>query len=536
MRIKQIIKQSICPLVLGILLLTPPLGCKKFLEQTDTSNVAEDALFKKAEDAIQLVNALYNTFDQSGNWDIMKFSFYYINAYLPLDHINYGGDRGWAQYLLAPNNQAFEGLWIQLYKGIASANAAIPIIEKMKTEGVLDQALADRLTGECYFMRGLFYYYLGSAFGGVPLELKTLETGDNGLHPRNTQEEVFASVESDMSTASNLLPWKEDIERGRATKGAALGFLGAAQMWLGKYSEAVSSFNQLDGHYTLLPNYIDIHEYNNQNNDETIFAVQFLIPSGGTRSWGRSNDATWLQSFNMPEEITGLGFESASPSLYNSFETGDTRKLPTIIGPGDEHPSPNIEIKKYVKVQQGFANGDPRYIGDDDNIINTAGTVSKPWIGSDPSELRSGYFNVKTWRDPHVTNGNDSLFGDQSVIMLRLGEILVAKAEAQLKAGDEAGAMATIQQVRDRAWGKLANPSVVVPAPPQTEPLQIILDEYRHEINGENSLWFDLRRSGELVPFILDRHGVQVPAGRDLMPIPASALATNPTLVQNPNY
>ena len=98
---------------------------------------------------------------------------------------------------------------------------------------------------------------------------------------------------------------------------------------------------------------------------------------------------------------------------------------------------------------------------------------------------------------PIVVNGNDSLFGDQGVPMLRLGEILVSKAEAQFKSGDEAGAMATIQQVRDRAWGKLENPSVVVPPPVETDMLQIILDEYRHEINGEMSLWFNLRRTGE---------------------------------------
>ena len=519
-----------------LVLLLPPSSCKKFLEQTDTSNVAEDALFKKPEDAVQLVNALYNAFDPAGNYDVMKFSLYYINNYLTLDHINYGGDRGWGSYLFDANHVAFEGLWNQFYKGIASTNAAIPIIEKMRTENILDQALADRLTGEAYFLRGVFYYYLGSAFGGVPLELKTLDAADDGLHPRNTQDEVFSAVESDLTTAAGLLPEKEDIEKGRATKGAALGYLGAAQMWLGKYSEAVATYDQLTGHYQLLENYVDIHEKNNQNNEESLFEVKFLIPSGGTRSWGRSNDANWLQSFNMPEEITGLGFESASSKLYASFEPGDKRKLPTIIGPGDEHPSLDIEIKNYSKVQQGFAAGDPRYIGTDGNIINTTGTVAKPWIGSDPSELRSGYFNVKTWRDPLVVNGNDSLFGDQSVIMLRLGEVLVSKAEAQAKSGDNTSAMATIQEVRDRAWGKLADPSAIVPPPAETDMMKIILDEYRHEINGEMSLWFVLRRSGNLAEFLSEKHGFTLPAGRNLMPIPATAIATNPTLVQNPNY
>lgn len=527
------IKQSIYMLALALVLLSP-LSCKKFLEQTDTSNVAEDALFKKPEDGIQLINALYNAFDPSGTYDVMKFSIYYINNYLTLDQINYGGDRNWATFLFDANHGAFEGLWVHFYKGIASANAAIPIIARMRDENIIDQSLADRLTGEAYFLRGLFYYILGSAFGGVPLELQTVT--DNGLHPRNTQDEVFAAVESDMKTAVGLLPQKENTQDGRATKGAALGYLGSAQMWLKKYSEAVTTFNQIPATYKLLPKYIDIHEYRNGSSEESLFEVKFLIPTGGTRSWGRSNDANWLQSFNMPEEITGMGYESASPKLYASFQNGDTRKLATIIGPGDEHPSPVIAIKNYSRVQQGFAAGDPRYIGDNGQIINTAGTVAKPWIGSDPSELRSGYFNVKTWRDPLVVNGNDSLFGDQGVIMLRLGEVLISKAEAQFKSGDVAGAMATIQQIRDRAWGKLANPSVVVPPPVETDMIKIILDEYRHEIGGEMSLFFTLRRTGELINFLKEKHGFTIPAGRDLMPIPASALATNPTLVQNPGY
>src|SRR4249920_2311000 len=143
-------KNSIYLLVLALTLM-PPLSCEKFLEQTDTSNIAEGSLFKKPEDAIQLINALYNSFDPFGNYDIMKFSFYYINNYLSLDHINYGGDRNWGTYLFDANHQAFEGLWNQFYKGISSANAAIPTIAKMKDEGILDQSLADRLTGESYF-------------------------------------------------------------------------------------------------------------------------------------------------------------------------------------------------------------------------------------------------------------------------------------------------------------------------------------------------------------------------------------------------
>ena len=247
------IKHSIYLLAL-VLALLPPSSCKKFLKQTDSSNVAADALFKKPEDGIQLVNALYNTFDEgNGGSDVMKFSIYYIANYLSLDHLNYGGANFWNYYGFDAGDGAFSGLWNKFYKGIASANAAIPIIAQMRTENVIDQNLADRLTGETYFLRGVFYYYLGATFGGVPLELKTLEVTDNGLHPRNTQDEVFTSVAADMTTAAGLLPEKANIEKGRATKGAALGYLGAAQMWLKKYTEAIATYDQLTGHYSLLP-------------------------------------------------------------------------------------------------------------------------------------------------------------------------------------------------------------------------------------------------------------------------------------------
>src|SRR4051794_22070834 len=174
------IKHSIYLLAL-VLVLLPPLSCKKFLEQTDTSNVAAELFFTKPEDAIQLVNALYNTFDEANGYDVMKFSLYYINNYLTQDHLNYGGGNAWNYYGFGLDDVAFSGLWNNFYKGIASANAAIPTIAKMRDENILDQSLADRLTGEIYFLRGVFYYYLGATFGGVPLELKTLEVTDNGL-------------------------------------------------------------------------------------------------------------------------------------------------------------------------------------------------------------------------------------------------------------------------------------------------------------------------------------------------------------------
>jgi hypothetical protein len=530
------------------LVLLFPLSCSKgFLEKKDTSNISEDALFKKPQDGISLVNAIYDGF-QHDNQNFVLKSLWYNANYTSQDFFNWGADVAYNTYLFPTDFGSLGVFWNLSYQGIARANSAIPIIARMLENKVIDQQLADFLTGQAYFLRGTYYYYLACSFGGVPLELKTVT--DNGLHPRSTQDSVFASVASDMTIAAGLLPWPEDLapeDLGRATKGAALGYLGSAQMWLKKYPEALAAFNELIPHYSLMPNYIDIHEYDHQNNQESIFELQFKIPGGAVPDWSyNNNEVTWMSSFMFPWEASNFGYTYANGLLYNSFEAGDTRKLATIIGPDDEHPSPGIiangGIKNYPQVISGFEGKlslpKAHFTGTDGNIINTCGKASDPWTGDQPGQLRSPYYGTKFWRDPNVTGDKPSaadsknhIFGDQNVILLRLGEVLLSKAEAQFQSGDAGGAATTLKLVRDRGWGASAPDSEFGP-----DFMQIMINEYRHELGGEMSLWYNLRRTGLQVAYIKSNFGIDIPAGHDLLPIPASAIATNSTLVQNPNY
>ena len=264
------INRFLSMLALGAALIVPWSCSKNFLDQKDSSNISEDALFHKPADGIALVNAIYDTFDDV---DFMKKSIWYGANFLSQDFDNWGADVFFVTYQVPANFDPLNTFWVRSYRGIARANSAIPIIARMKAENVITDSLANRLTGEAYFLRGVFYYYMACNFGGVPLELQTVT--DNGLHPRNSQDSVFASVASDMNMAASLLPWKENLpssEIGRATKGAALGYLGSAQMWLKKYSDALATYNQLTGRYQLLPNYIDIHEYKNKNSAESKYS------------------------------------------------------------------------------------------------------------------------------------------------------------------------------------------------------------------------------------------------------------------------
>ena len=520
-----------------------PFSCSKsFLNQSDTSNASEDVLFHKPQDGISLVNAIYDGFQHDNQSFVLKSLWYNAN-YTSQDFFNWGADIAYNTYLFPTDFGSLGVFWNLSYQGIARANSALPIIDKMRTDGVLTDSLANFLTGQAYFLRGVYYYYLACTFGGVPLELQTVT--DNGLHPRSTQDSVFASVVSDMTTAASLLPWPENLAQedlGRSTKGAALGYLGSAQMWLKHYPEAVAAFNELIPHYTLMPSYMDIHEYDHQNNKESIFELQFSLPGGATPDWSYSNnEVTWMASFGYPWEASNFGYTYANKLLYTSFEAGDTRKPATIVGPGDSLASPGIVamggLKSYPQVIAGF-NGQlslpkSHFTGEDGKIINTVGKISDPWLGDQSGQPRSGYYGTKFWRDPNVTGnaGKAFMFGDQNVIMLRLGEILLDKAEAQFQTGDAAGADATLKLVRDRAWGGVAPASPYGP-----DFMNIMVNEYRHELGGEMSLWYDLRRTGKQLDYIKNTFGITIPPGHDLLPIPASAIATNPTLAQNPNY
>ncbi|WP_428329299.1 RagB/SusD family nutrient uptake outer membrane protein [Mucilaginibacter sp.] len=557
---------SIIGLIMGVII---PLSCKKgFLNQTDTTQTTASAFFTKASDGVALVNGIYDTFQ---NADLLKKSIWYYANFQTHDFFNWGNDRSYNIFAIPADFSPIEVFWTRAYVGIARANSALPIIAEMKAKGILTQALADRLTGETYFLRGMTYYYLAASFGGVPLELKATSTG---LNPRSTQDQVFQQVESDLKAAVTLLPWKTDLpstEIGRATKGAALGYLGAAQMWLKDYAGALASFNQLPGKYSLLPDFESVNEYDHQNSDESLFEVQFDV--AGTQSWGAGNEVAWISDFSWPEEVSNFGYDYANPGLYLSYQAGDKRKLATVIGPGDQNISPGIigrgGIAGYPLVQSGFTNKDPRYIGDDGKIINTCGTLTKPWYGSDKG--RTGYYCAKMWRDPTLdaNSGNSTIFGAQNQILLRYAEVLLDKAECQIRTGDVAGGLASLKLVRDRAWGG-TSPAVMQDganydgsaASPITDPLQMVYSEYRHELSGEYSVFYDLRRAGVAAAFIKKAYGTvdnstnqipnpagptadgalhglyntSLPAGRDLYPIPQVELGLNPNLVQNPAY
>ena len=155
-----------------------PFSCSKnFLNTTNTFQSTSDATFQKSSDVVSLINSIYDTYQNS---DLLKKSLWYYANFQSHDWFNWGGDVQWNQYQISPTFGQLPSLWNNAYIGIARANSAFGIIANAKANGIVTAALADRLTGEAYFLRGLTYYYLAGTFGGVPLELDTTNTSSLG--------------------------------------------------------------------------------------------------------------------------------------------------------------------------------------------------------------------------------------------------------------------------------------------------------------------------------------------------------------------
>lgn len=489
-----------------------------YLQDTKRDGLNSEIVFASDATAEAAINGVYDALQGSPSEFIVK-GIYYPANYLTQDWLNIGADTFFQSFEIPVTFEPFNAQWKQSYAGIGRANTALEALGPAIQNGKVSDSLGSRLIGECYGVRGVLYSLIASNFGGVPLVLQPAGGDVDAFAPRNTQAEVFQQVVLDMQEAVERLPWEYDTNNiGRLTKGAAYAYMGSAYMWLGEYEKAIDAYEKLEGHYTLEEEFLDIHAYANPFGKESIFELGMSNAGGAFGFNDHQDDVTFWQSFCMPWEISNGGSYSAgTKEFYDSFEAGDDRKLATILGPGDENPDPVININEYVNV---FFNYDG---------INTVGTVENPWKGNDGLEgERTGYYMEKSWRNPNVKGwGSAQLFGDNNIILLRYGQIMISLAECYHKSGNDAMAMQYINRIRNRA--NLTNQ-------PTGDMMTIILDEYRHELSGEFSLWFLYRRSGNASSYLNEKFGVTVPQGHELMPIPQQQIDANPNLIQNSGY
>jgi hypothetical protein len=493
-------------------------GCKKDFLELSNPNVQTSGSFWKTEaDAQAGVNAIYQ-------------SLYYDGTFLRFAQcaLDFRGDDAWSpspwdvlsntgSFKLFNNTIMQEWLWVAFYGGVTRANLAIANIDKIE---FTDQALKSRLKGEALFLRALHYYYLATFFNNIPLILEPYESADDYFPSQATPEATWNQIYADFEEASRLLPVSyQDPNRGRATKGAALAFLGKCHLFNQHFSEASAKFKEVIdlGVYSLMPNYSDNFTEAFENNEESIFEIQFSREVGGTvLGWVDAPYSDWSKT--TARAITyapaPFGWNDASPTTWVFQEF---LKEKTTAGEDD----PRLKATIYYNYPGATLYGQSFQ----DVYATELGKIGVKKYGNGDS----GRPDEKDWR----SGINERL--------MRYSDVLLMYAECQNELNNAAVCAEYIQKVRSRAG--LPDRQAEFAGMSQAQLRDQLAHERLLEFVFEGHRFDDIRRWGWLSDPVklaeLKQHDPEFNsyvAGREYFSIPQLEIETNPNLRQNPGY
>ena len=245
--------------------------------------------------------------------------------YLEYDNLNSPGTIGIGD----------EWPWRDNYHVVNRTNFVLSKVDgvKMSTDSY------NQIKGQALFLRSLAYYELATYYQTVPLITDYASYSDiNTMYAaNNTQDEVFDQIETDLTTAMQILPSRSkggEWAQGRTTCGSAAGYLARALMFRHKYTEAYAVLKDIIagkyGAYALMADYGDNFKEGAayENNKESLFEVQFMdYGTGGTdQEWTPVNISTQatqghaVESNYASQQLGSWGDLAGSPWLYNLFK------------------------------------------------------------------------------------------------------------------------------------------------------------------------------------------------------------------------
>jgi hypothetical protein len=496
--------------LLGIAL-TSLVGCTPDLDIDNPSEIPTDSYYTSAETLEKTVNSAYEAMvGQYAAWNSGGSGRYLpFNLLLPGD--DYTNTFKWPDlvyndtYNVPSSSQYTKNTWRSFYAGVRAANTALYEIQNF--EGTIDESTKNRLLGEAYFLRGYFYMWLDAMFGEtIPLYDHPVQSNDD-YYPSNAEAgAVYAQIVSDFQNAAELLPVRSSMYAsseniGRATKGAAQGFLARTYLWRpilekgqkSEYEKALPVLREVieSGEYELMSSFRDnfLNTTASENCAESIFEVQMENDANASYSY------SWRwKEVGLPDGTGGAWWNVAPNAIaYNEFEDGDPRRYMTLWCPNGA---------KFYDTEQGDSIDFQEMLDNLSSDKDLYGT-RKECIESTFNDLMDDY--------------NDRIMR-YSDILLMYAECLHFTGSDGTDVTDQTGAKYWIQQVRDRAnnivpdeqphlWyqhspGLLPNVDDLLAAAPTINGRTIsdltteLVHERAVEFMGEYCRYFDLERFG----------------------------------------
>lgn len=474
-------------------------GCAS-LEQQPLPSITPSNFFSNADDAEAALASAYDGMQGGGyySWE--------LNAGLgemPSDNCtSVNGDVAYLDNMTwTPFSYVVDAFYRQAYVSINRANAVIRYVPTIQ----MPEARRNQIVGEAKFLRAMHYFHLVRVYGGVPLRLEPVESGDPASVQlaRSTAEQVYVQINADLTEAEKLTnsSYGDRVaNRTRVIKTAVNALQARVALTTRQWPAVLTATTKVlgSGLYSLNPDFNALFPAN--NDAESIFEVQF----SGNQDGGNALPDLVLPA--PPATYSFPKFNIPTTELVTQYAdtTRDRRwKFTGVMVPGGRH-------------QGSVVNGGP-------------GTTND-----------NGFFIYKWRSNPNAFNSPDNTY------ILRLADVMLMHAEASNEQnGPNADALTKLNAIRTRA-GLLA---LILTDLTTKQAFRNEVDRQRRlELAFEGERWFDLVRYA--------RHAQADPAAphaitaldiiqekrktRDvnylLYPIPQSEINNNGLVTQNPGY
>lgn len=476
------------------------VACEKFLDEKPQSDLTKEntetkeqvSAYSSVSDAKSELNGVYALFKA----DIYEGNAFYIGDCMS-DNCYIGGDGVSEEQLdnlnVSATNSVIATSWSQFYAIIGSATNVIENV-KLMDSSLIDDATRAQIIADAKFARAWVLFDIVKYWGDAPMTLQLIPsiTVDNIdkwypiMYPsRTSEEEIYAQIISDLdeNTIKNLPSKSAGAFCG--TQGAAYGLLAKVYATMGKkserdYSKVVDMCdNVIKQGYSLVPDFESLWTVDGKFSSESIFEMYFS-DTAEQHNW-----AYWVLLSDVSGDVVVSWRRYCTP----------TQDL----------------VAKFDKEK------DVRYKS---SIYWTAVPYDTYW----PAKNYPLAYKIRQ--------------KESDIILLRLADILLLKAEALVELNRPKEALIIVNDIRNRAGLSGLSLSLSV-----AEARLAVENERQLELLFEGQRWWDLirnERMEEVMKLAHDKNGnlrfSEIPAWRAKLPIPQAQIDINERLTQNIGY
>lgn len=508
-------KKNIIYISIALGLMVAASSCQNKLDLAPISSISNGNYWKTPDQFDAFVSGIMSSFrSQTNNFELLG----------ELRADVFGTDPGSNSSFTGEATQGIEVMWQNTLDGdntpvtgfanfYFTINQINLLINELNSTNVVTPTNKNYYLGMAYGLRAFYYFQMYKSWGNAIIQTQPTTSFDLSklAKPASSADSVMALVKSDIALSeqsfgsdfsfrNNKSYWslsatemlKAHVYLWTAHRGGGTADAQTALDALNKIQQNVPSLQ-------LLPNFSSVFAYNNEGNNEIIFAIHNQL---------NESSLPFANTFEPQTNLIVNYYDSIQNRQFNVTQDnwGGLLRAPVMISTFRRFN--DQDQRKWASITAAY------------NLVNGQYQIAGCFASKYQGQENAG-----------------SLVYSNDYPIYRYAGLLLLKAEAEVLLGQSPAN--EIDMVRARAYGANYNPAVEgypnQPIDKNPDPFEAILQERYFEFVFEGKRWYDLRRMGDKYVY---EYTTVTPAESYMLlwPIDRSTLTNNPDLQQNPGY